>query len=58
MSNQPGVKIKISFGKVASFVVKLFAAAKGGISKEEGHELLAELVELLAEVLTENVHPQ
>jgi hypothetical protein len=52
MSEQ--VKIKIPFGKVASFAASLVVKARGGISKEEGHEILAELMELLADVLAEN----
>lgn len=55
MTNQTGVKIKIPFGKVAAFCASLIVKAKGGISKEEGHELLAEFLELFAEVLSENV---
>jgi len=55
MTNQPGVKINIPFGKVAAFCASLIVKAKGGISKEEGHELLAEFLELFAEVLSENV---
>jgi hypothetical protein len=58
MSNQLGVKIKVPFGKVAAFCASLIMKAKGGISKEEGHELLAEFLELFAEVLSENVRPQ
>jgi len=52
MSEQ--VKIKIPFGKVAAFAASLVVKARGGISKEEGHQILAELMELLADVLVEN----
>lgn len=55
MTNQPGVKIKIPFGKVAAFCASLIVKSKGGISKEEGNELLAEFLELFAQVLSENV---
>lgn len=53
MSTQ-GVKIKIPFGKVAAFAASLVVKARGGISKEEGQQLLAEFMELLADVLAEN----
>jgi hypothetical protein len=49
MSEQ--VKIKIPFGKVASFAASLVVKARGGFTKEEGHQLLAEFMELLADVL-------
>jgi hypothetical protein len=52
MSEQ--VKIKIPFGKVASFAASLVVKARGGFTKEEGHQILAELMELLADVLAEN----
>jgi len=55
MTSQPGVKIKIPFGKVAAFCASLIIKSKGGISKEEGQQLLAEFLELFAEVLSENV---
>jgi hypothetical protein len=53
MSTQ-GIKIKIPFGKVAAFAASLVVKARGGISKEEGQQLLAEFMELLADVLAEN----
>jgi hypothetical protein len=52
MSEQ--VKVKIPFGKVAGFASKLILKSKSGFTKEEGEEILAELVELLAEVLKQN----
>ena len=55
MTSQPGVKIKIPLGKVAAFCASLIIKSKGGISKEEGQQLLAEFLELFAEVLSENV---
>jgi hypothetical protein len=54
MTSQSGVKIKIPFGKVAAFCASLIIKSKGGISKEEGQQLLAEFLELFAEVLSEN----
>jgi hypothetical protein len=53
MSTQ-GVKVKIPFGKVAAFAASLVVKARGGFSKEEGQQLLAEFMELLAGVLAEN----
>lgn len=53
MSTQ-GVKIKIPFGKVATFAASLVVKARGGFTKEEGQQLLAEFMELLADVLAEN----
>ena len=52
MSEQ--VKIKIPFGKVASFAASLVVKARGGFTKAEGQEILSELMELLADVLVEN----
>lgn len=54
MTSQAGIKIKIPFGKVAAFCASLIIKSKGGISKEEGQQLLAEFLELFAEVLSEN----
>lgn len=48
------VKIKIPFGKVAAFVSKLLVKSKGGLTKEEGEEILADFIELLADVLKQN----
>jgi hypothetical protein len=45
------VKVKIPFGKVAGFVAKLITKSKNGFTKEEGEEILADFVELLADVL-------
>lgn len=53
MSDQ--TKVKIPFGKVAAFAAKLVVKAKDGFTKEEGEEILADLVELLADVLKKNV---
>lgn len=52
MSEQ--VKIKIPFGKVAAFAASLVVKARGGFTKDEGHQILAEFMELLADVLSEN----
>jgi hypothetical protein len=49
-----GAKIKIPFGKVAAFAASLVVKARGGFTKDEGHQLLAEFMELLADVLVEN----
>jgi hypothetical protein len=54
LGGQPGVKIKIPFGKVAAFAASLVVKSRGGFTKEEGQQLLAEFMELLAEVLAEN----
>ena len=48
------IKVKIPFGKVAAFVSKFILKSKSGLSKEEGEEILADFVELLAEVLKQN----
>jgi len=50
-----GVKVKIPFGKVASFVAKLIVKSKDGFTKEEGEEILADFLLLLADVLQSNV---
>jgi hypothetical protein len=54
MSVQSGVKVKIPFGKVAAFAASLIVKARGGFTKEEGQAILAEFMELLADVLVEN----
>lgn len=48
-------KINIPFGKVAAFVAKLIVKAKNGFTREEGEELLADFLLLLADVLQNNV---
>ncbi len=54
LGGQTGVKVKIPFGKVAAFAASLVVKARGGFTKEEGQQLLAEFMELLADVLAEN----
>lgn len=48
------VRVKVPFGKVAAFVAKLITKSKNGFTKEEGEEILADFVELLADVLKQN----
>jgi hypothetical protein len=48
-------KIHIPFGKVAAFVAKFISKAKGGFTKAEGEEILADFILLLGEVLEDNI---
>jgi len=54
MTTLPGTRVKIPFGKIASFVASLVVKSKSGFSKEEGAEILADFLELFADVLTSN----
>lgn len=55
MTNQTGAKFHIPLAKVIAFCASLIVKAKGGITKEEGHELLGQFLEIFAEVLQENI---
>jgi hypothetical protein len=55
MGNLEPQKIHIPFGKVAAFVAKFIAKAKGGFTKEEGEEILADFILLLSGVLEDNI---
>jgi hypothetical protein len=47
-------KVTIPIGKVAAFVARLVVKARDGFTKEEGEEILADFVLLLADVLQAN----
>lgn len=55
MGNLEPQKIHIPFGKIAAFVAKFIAKAKGGFTKAEGEEILADFILLLSDVLEDNI---
>jgi hypothetical protein len=55
MENLDAKKIQVPFGKVAAFVAKLISKARGGFTKAEGEEILADFILLLSDVLEDNI---
>jgi hypothetical protein len=54
MDNLNVKRIQVPFPKVATFVARLVLKARNGFTKEEGEEILAEFLLLLADVLEAN----
>lgn len=48
--NSDKILVKIPWAKVALLIATLVRAAKGGISKEEGEELLEQLADIIVHV--------
>ena len=51
MTNEK-ILVKIPWSKVAVLIATLVRSAKGGISKEEGEELLEQLADIIVHIAT------